>query len=304
MDDVVLELGEKWNTLNRNEQRFVATAFAGNLQSNRFLALVSNIDEYKKALEVANDSEGTGTLQFNKTLDNIETRLTKLKTAWQLFYTDSGIEKAIKWVITALTDILTKLNKLPKIGKFISASALAQVASIVNGIRALLNGIVQLIINAIDKLKEKAKRAAQEAGEEARRQAEATGQSIENATNPYDAKIAKGTKIANYMSMAGGAATIAGMAINNPTASSVVSGLGTTASLAGMGVQLGTFAGIPGQIIGGALGGVIGLFKLFSDLSTAAEREAEQKLEELKQAADEAENKRLESKQTVSGLED
>ena len=304
MDDVVLELGEKWNILNRNEQRFVATAFAGNLQSNRFLALVSNIDEYKKALEVANDSEGTGTLQFNKTLDNIETRLTKLKTAWQLFYTDSGIEKAIKWVITALTDILTKLNKLPKIGKFISASALAQVASIVNGIRALLNGIVQLIINAIDKLKEKAKRAAQEAGEEARRQAEATGQSIENATNPYDAKIAKGTKIANYMSMAGGAATIAGMAINNPTASSVVSGLGTTASLAGMGVQLGTFAGIPGQIIGGALGGVIGLFKLFSDLSTAAEREAEQKLEELKQAADEAENKRLESKQTVSGLED
>lgn len=282
----------------------IATAFAGNLQSNRFLALVSNIDEYKKALEVANDSEGTGTLQFNKTLDNIETRLTKLKTAWQLFYTDSGIEKAIKWVITALTDILTKLNKLPKIGKFISASALAQVASIVNGIRALLNGIVQLIINAIDKLKEKAKRAAQEAGEEARRQAEATGQSIENATNPYDAKIAKGTKIANYMSMAGGAATIAGMAINNPTASSVVSGLGTTASLAGMGVQLGTFAGIPGQIIGGALGGVIGLFKLFSDLSTAAEREAEQKLEELKQAADEAENKRLESKQTVSNLED
>ena len=304
MDDVVLELGEKWSTLNRNEQRYVATAFAGNLQSNRFLALVSNIDEYKKALEVANESEGTGTLQFNKTLDNIETRLTKLKTAWQLFYTDSGIEKAIKWVITALTDILTKLNKLPKIGKFISASALAQVASIVNGIRALLNGIVQLIINAIDKLKEKAKRAAQEAGEEARRQAEATGQSIENATNPYDAKIAKGTKIANYMSMAGGVATIAGMAINNPTASSVVSGLGTTASLAGMGVQLGTFAGIPGQIIGGALGGVIGLFKLFSDLSTAAEREAEQKLEELKQAADEAENKRLESKQTVSGLED
>ena len=304
MDDVVLELGEKWNILNRNEQRFVATAFAGNLQSNRFLALVSNIDEYKKALEVANDSEGTGTLQFNKTLDNIETRLTKLKTAWQLFYTDSGIEEAIKWVITALTGILTKLNKLPKIGKFISASALAQVASIVNGIRALLNGIVQLIINAIDKLKEKAKRAAQEAGEEARRQAEATGQSIENATNPYDAKIAKGTKIANYMSMAGGVATIAGMAINNPTASSVVSGLGTTASLAGMGVQLGTFAGIPGQIIGGALGGVIGLFKLFSDLSTAAEREAEQKLEELKQAADEAENKRLESKQTVSGLED
>lgn len=282
----------------------IATAFAGNLQSNRFLALVSNIDEYKKALGVANDSEGAGTLQFNKTLDNIETRLTKLKTAWQLFYTDSGIEKAIKWVITALTDILTKLNKLPKIGKFISASALAQVASIVNGIRALLNGIVQLIINAIDKLKEKAKRAAQEAGEEARRQAEATGQSIENATNPYDAKIAKGTKIANYMSMAGGVATIAGMAINNPTASSVVSGLGTTASLAGMGVQLGTFAGIPGQIIGGALGGVIGLFKLFSDLSTAAAREAEQKLEELKQAADEAENKRLESKQTVSNLED
>jgi hypothetical protein len=35
---------------------------AGNRQQSRFLALVSNVDEYKKALETAMNSEGAGEL--------------------------------------------------------------------------------------------------------------------------------------------------------------------------------------------------------------------------------------------------
>jgi len=35
---------------------------AGNRQQSRFLALVGNIDEYKKALETAENAEGTGEL--------------------------------------------------------------------------------------------------------------------------------------------------------------------------------------------------------------------------------------------------
>jgi hypothetical protein len=35
---------------------------AGNRQQSRFLALVGNVDEYRRALELANNSEDTGEL--------------------------------------------------------------------------------------------------------------------------------------------------------------------------------------------------------------------------------------------------
>lgn len=300
MDDVVLELGEKWNILNRNEQRFVATAFAGNLQSNRFLALVSNIDEYKKALEVANDSEGTGTLQFNKTLDNIETRLTKLKTAWQLFYTDSGIEKAIKNVITGLTNILNGLNKLPKAFKKIPVSALMQIAVIIKGVKALALLIVLQIQKAIQQVKNAADNAIKGTSQNAQTQVLTLSEKIKKLKNDWQGMtgVQRGAKIAPYASMIGAGLSIAGSASSNLTAGTVMSGAGSIISGAASGLTM------TGSWIGAGVGALVGVIKLISDLSSLEERKAEQKLEELKQAADEAENKRLESKQTVSGLED
>lgn len=300
MDDVVLELGEKWNILNRNEQRFVATAFAGNLQSNRFLALVSNIDEYKKALEVANDSEGTGTLQFNKTLDNIETRLTKLKTAWQLFYTDSGIEKAIKNVITGLTNILNGLNKLPKALKKIPVSALMQIAVIIKGVKALALLIVLQIQKAIQQVKNAADNAIKGTSQKAQAQVLTLSEKIKKLKNDWQGMtgVQRGAKIAPYASMIGAGLSIAGSASSNLTAGTVMSGAGSIISGAASGLTM------TGSWIGAGVGALVGVIKLISDLSSLEERKAEQKLEELKQAADEAENKRLESKQTVSGLED
>lgn len=300
MDDVVLELGEKWNILNRNEQRFVATAFAGNLQSNRFLALVSNIDEYKKALEVANDSEGTGTLQFNKTLDNIETRLTKLKTAWQLFYTDSGIEKAIKNVITGLTNILNGLNKLPKAAKKIPVSALMQIAVIIKGVKALALLIVLQIQKAIQQVKNAADNAIKGTSQNAQAQVLTLSEKIKKLKNDWQGMtgVQRGAKIAPYASMIGAGLSIAGSASSNLTAGTVMSGAGSIISGAASGLTM------TGSWIGAGVGALVGVIKLISDLSSLEERKAEQKLEELKQKAEEAENKRLESKQTVSGLED
>lgn len=278
----------------------IATAFAGNLQSNRFLALVSNIDEYKKALEVANDSEGTGTLQFNKTLDNIETRLTKLKTAWQLFYTDSGIEKAIKNVITGLTNILNSLNKLPKAFKKIPVSALMQIAVIIKGVKALALLIVLQIQKAIQQVKNAADNAIKGTSQNAQAQVLTLSEKIKKLKNDWQGMtgVQRGAKIAPYASMIGAGLSIAGSASSNLTAGTVMSGAGSIISGAASGLTM------TGSWIGAGVGALVGVIKLISDLSSLEERKAEQKLEELKQAADEAENKRLESKQTVSGLED
>lgn len=218
----------------------IATAFAGNLQSNRFLALVSNIDEYKKALEVANDSEGTGTLQFNKTLDNIETRLTKLKTAWQLFYTDSGIEKAIKNVITGLTNILNGLNKLPKAFKKIPVSALMQIAVIIKGVKALALLIVLQIQKAIQQVKNAADNAIKGTSRNAQAQVLTLSEKIKKLKNDWQGMtgVQRGAKIAPYASMIGAGLSIAGSASSNLTAGTVMSGAGSIISGAASGLTM------------------------------------------------------------------
>lgn len=281
----------------------IATAFAGNLQSNRFLALVSNIDEYKKALEVANDSEGTGTLQFNKTLDNIETRLTKLKTAWQLFYTDSGIEKAIKNVITGLTNILNRLNKMPKLFKVIPLNALTMIASIISGVKLLAQVIANKIIAAIEQVREKARQTIRDTKQEANNSADEIRQHIQGNDNGGAGTAgrgsSKGYKVASGLQIAGSVLSLVGTSgiFKNEYINTGVSGLGTALSLGATGFKMG---GGVGAVIGGSLGILTTIFNLLN----VEARQAEQKLEELKQKADEAENKRLESKQTVSGLED
>jgi len=46
-------LAEAWDGVDKNTQRYIATVMAGNRQQSRFLALVSNVEEYKRALELA-----------------------------------------------------------------------------------------------------------------------------------------------------------------------------------------------------------------------------------------------------------
>jgi TP901 family phage tail tape measure protein len=81
--DVIIELSEKWNTLESTQQRYIATQFAGNRQQSRFLALVSNGDLLKANLNYAENSEDTGTLQALKALDSIESKTEQVRVSYQ-----------------------------------------------------------------------------------------------------------------------------------------------------------------------------------------------------------------------------
>lgn len=117
-DEVILELAQKWDTIDRNAQRYIATVFAGNRQQSRFLALVGNYDQYAEALETAANAEGAGTLQTLKTLDSIESKLSQLRTVWEQFYSSLGFEQIFKNGLDFLTNIIKNLNKMNKISVF------------------------------------------------------------------------------------------------------------------------------------------------------------------------------------------
>lgn len=151
--DVIVELAEKWNTLESTQQRYIATQFAGNRQQSRFLALVSNADLLKQNLSVAENSEDTGTLQALKALDSIESKIEQVRVAYQQFYTTIGAEGAWKGFLDGAKNVLDTLNGLPKLFDTIPIGAISVIGSILSLIKnagtTILTQVAQWWISAI-----------------------------------------------------------------------------------------------------------------------------------------------------------
>ena len=98
-DDVIMELSEKWNTIDKNTQRYIATVMAGNRQQSRFLALVSSAERLKEESAKAANSEDASQLQFLKTMDSIEAKTQQFQTSLQSLYTSSGLENLYKGLL-------------------------------------------------------------------------------------------------------------------------------------------------------------------------------------------------------------
>ena len=98
-DDVIFELADHWNEIDKNTQRYIATVMAGNRQQSRFLALVSSAERLKEESNKAANSENASQLQFLKTMDSIEAKTQQFQTSLQSLYTSSGLEKLYKGLL-------------------------------------------------------------------------------------------------------------------------------------------------------------------------------------------------------------
>ena len=110
LDDVFLEISSKWDTLDLNTQRYIATIAAGSRQQSRFIAMMSDYDRTMELVNAANNSAGASQEQYEKTLDSLETKLNQLSVAWQTFLMGLADNTAIKFFISSLTKILEGIN--------------------------------------------------------------------------------------------------------------------------------------------------------------------------------------------------
>lgn len=111
-DDVIMEISEKWDSLDQLSQRYIATTAAGSRQQSRFIALVSNHARLMELTGLAATSAGASQEQFNKTLDSLEAKMNRLSTAKELFFTNILDSGAIKAFVGAGTGLLEFINKL------------------------------------------------------------------------------------------------------------------------------------------------------------------------------------------------
>ncbi len=112
LDDVFLELSSKWNTLDTNTQRYIATIAAGSRQQSRFIAMMSDYGRTQELVNAANNSSGASNRQFEKTLESLESKLNQLKNAWDTFTMGILNNEAIKFGVDVLTKLLNVINKV------------------------------------------------------------------------------------------------------------------------------------------------------------------------------------------------
>lgn len=143
--DVILELSDAWSGLESAQQRYIATQFAGNRQQSRFLALVSNKELLQQNMNVAAESEDTGTLQALKALDSLESKLNQVQVAYQQFYTSIGAENLWKALLDGSTNFINSLNNLPKLFNKVPLGAIAVITNTLSLIKSiLLNGLTTI----------------------------------------------------------------------------------------------------------------------------------------------------------------
>lgn len=303
-DDVIMELSSKWETLDKNSQRYIATVMAGNRQQSRFLALVSNYDLLKQTTEDAYNSEDQGLLQMLKTMDSLDTKINQFTTSFQQFYTSSGIEQLIKYFVDFGTDLVNYLNGLPKLFDKIPIAALSTLMNIAAVAKNLLLKILATANAQLSKYNKELVQQAEEQGrkeEEAKiRGAEQARQNAKNGTsNQNSENLNKQT--ANYSKVAS-ALTGIGAALQ---ISSGIIARGNTQLAQAIGGTGNFVAGIGQMFTTGVAGKIMGAISIISGLITildGASESVEEKINRLKDKVDKTKNELVQSKDEYKTL--
>ena len=80
-EDVLDELGRKWETLDKNQQAAVAKALAGTRQQSRLIAMMEDYDRVIELQEIAQRSQGATLAQSETYLEGIEAAINNISVA-------------------------------------------------------------------------------------------------------------------------------------------------------------------------------------------------------------------------------
>ena len=117
MDDILNEMGNKWNTLSKDQQVSLAQSVAGVRQYNQLMALMNNWNTGNDSdasmvnnLERAKNAAGSLNKQQSLYLESVDAQLNKLQTSWEAVYKELFDVDTIKSFASVLSDIagLTK----------------------------------------------------------------------------------------------------------------------------------------------------------------------------------------------------
>ena len=108
-EEVLDELGKKWDTLSKNQQAAVAKALAGTRQQARLIAMMEDYERVTELQEISQRSAGATAAQAGVYLEGREASMNKIQVAWEkiiMTITDSEvIISFLDYIGDALNDI-------------------------------------------------------------------------------------------------------------------------------------------------------------------------------------------------------
>lgn len=145
--DIVVGIGEKWNSLTDIEQASLGEALAGKRNSNAFFALMSNIDHLKEAYKTAETSAGSAQKAQDVYSESVSAHIATLKAELQELATNflssdilNGIINIGKGAVSVLDTVTDHLGSL---GSILATITLADFFKGFGG-RGILNWLVSL----------------------------------------------------------------------------------------------------------------------------------------------------------------
>lgn len=321
LDQVIIELGSKWSSLDSATKRYLGTIIAGNRQQSRFLALMENYDRFTEIQESAMNAEDASVLQYAKTLDSLESKLNQISNSFQQFYMSILNGPVIGSFLSFLNQVITGFTKL---GNF---SSLFNIISIIKGVKTLASFLLttfsktgsdisvrlkQSFLETVSVAKDIGARAGEAYGSSFASAAKAamSGQSssgllgLPGSGGGGDATrgnwfTRNGSKLSLGLNLAGGALSATGAALSgsgHTVAGSLSSLVGSAASGAS------TIFALTGNPVGLAIGAIFGSLAQLPAVIKAISGSLEQEVENLKKKTEELNIQRVEDKQTAEDL--
>ena len=130
MDQILEDIGSKWETLSKNQQVALAQTVGGVRQYATLIALFDNWDQFQRNLDVTKNSEGTLEEQAEIYAESWEAARKRVQAAWQAIYQDLLDDSFFIWLKNAEAEILKGIHLL------------------IQGIGGL-KGVIPLVISAI-----------------------------------------------------------------------------------------------------------------------------------------------------------
>jgi len=121
--DVLDELGKKWDTLNSNQQAAVAKALAGTRQQSRLIAMMTDYERVIELQEVAQRSQGATLAQMATYMEGMEAALNKVKVAWEEIVSNAVNNDALIKLVEFGSKILEGIGEALK-SQFVSITSL------------------------------------------------------------------------------------------------------------------------------------------------------------------------------------
>lgn len=112
MDNILSEIGAKWETLSKDQQVALAQTVAGVRQYTQFVALMDNWDFMGENLATAYGAEGTLEEQQKIYEESWEAARNRLQASMETLYNDLLKDDFFIWLTDALSDVVGLIDKI------------------------------------------------------------------------------------------------------------------------------------------------------------------------------------------------